>query len=116
MPIDLSAYRLEIESQLAALDAALRQAAAGAGTVELDQSSVGRLSRMDALQQQAMAQGMMERMRTRRRRLEAALRRIDDGSFGACCECGSELDEARLLQDPAAVFCADCMTERELRG
>ncbi len=75
--------------------------------VELDQVSVGRLSRMDALQQQAMSE------ETRRRRvralpaIDAALDRMAQGEYGYCQECGEEIPEARLLLDPATAFCVD---------
>jgi DnaK suppressor protein len=79
--------------------------------VELDQSKVGRLSRMDALQQQAMAAGLRERLLLRKRRLEAALARVDTNSFGTCCKCSEDVALARLLADPGAPFCAICQEE-----
>jgi DnaK suppressor protein len=90
-----------------------RTAADNARTVTLDQSSVGRLSRMDAMQQQAMAQASMQRLQLQRRRLEAALQRVQQGSYGACCECGGPIGLERLLSDPAAPFCMDCQEERD---
>lgn len=77
-------------------------------TVELDQQSVGRLSRMDAMQQQAMNQATE---RTRQRdlnRIKAALVRIDDGEYGYCSNCGEEIATARLEIDPMAVQCIKC--------
>jgi DnaK suppressor protein len=56
--------------------------------VELDQQAVGRLSRMDALQGQAMARGLEARRGARGRAIAAALLRIDDGEFGYCEDCG----------------------------
>jgi DnaK suppressor protein len=79
--------------------------------VELDQSKVGRLSRMDAMQQQAMAAGLRERSLLKKRRLDAALARIDAGSFGTCCKCGEDVAVARLLADPGTPFCAICQEE-----
>lgn len=81
-------------------------------TVVLDQSSVGRLSRMDALQQQAMAQTTRQRAETALRRIEAALRRCEDGSYGYCLECDEPINERRLELDPAAAFCIACAEER----
>ena len=88
-----------------------RQAAAA--TVELDQSSVGRLSRMDALQQQAMAQDGRQRAELALRRIEAALRRCDEGSYGECLECGEPIDPRRLELDPAATLCIGCAAARD---
>lgn len=90
----------------------LAQAAAEASTVELDQTSVGRLSRMDAMQQQAMAQERQQRLRQRQRQLLAAQDRLAKGAFGRCCECDEDIDPARLQQDPAVVFCMACQIER----
>lgn len=81
-------------------------------TVMLDQSSVGRLSRMDALQQQAMAQSTRQRVELELRRIEATLRRCDDGSYGYCLECDEPIDPRRLELDPAATLCIACAETR----
>lgn len=113
MTANFESYRARLQTELQHLQAAGEQANAAAATVMLDQSSVGRLSRMDAMQQQAMAQGMRERLALRQRKLEAALARIEAGRYGLCCGCGTMLKPERLDADPAAVFCADCAAERE---
>lgn len=103
-----------MQRQLTETLAALELSAANdTGTVQLDQSRVGRLSRMDAMQQQAMSQSLKDRLLRNRRRLEAALDRINDGSFGLCCRCEDELELERLENDPAVPFCADCQDEIE---
>lgn len=113
MNLDFGAFRRRLEADLARLNEALSQASHSAGTVTLDQSSVGRLSRMDAMQQQAMARAMEHRLQTQKRKLMAALDRIESGTFGLCCQCESDLEPARLQSDPAVVFCAGCLLERE---
>ena len=110
---DTAGHRERLQAELLQVTEALRQAGASAATVVLDQSSVGRVSRMDAMQQQAMAKGMQERLLTRHRKLTAALARVDAGSYGLCCECLARLEDERLEADPAAVFCQDCAEERE---
>ncbi|MEO1161516.1 MAG: TraR/DksA C4-type zinc finger protein [Pseudomonadota bacterium] len=76
--------------------------------VELDQQSVGRLSRMDAMQRQAMAQAQ-ERARTAElARLDQAMRRLEDGEYGWCATCGDKIAAARLDVDPAAAVCVEC--------
>lgn len=77
-------------------------------TVELDQQSVGRLSRMDALQQQAMAEAEASRRRAEVARIDAALKRIEDDGFGWCLECGEAIARGRLEADPAAACCIGC--------
>ena len=76
--------------------------------VELDQARVGRLSRMDALQVQAMAIEAERRRAVELQRIDAALGRIADGEFGACTACGEEIAAKRLDFDPAAPTCIDC--------
>ncbi|WP_127144031.1 TraR/DksA family transcriptional regulator [Pelagibacterium montanilacus] len=76
--------------------------------VELDQQSVGRLSRMDALQGQAMADASQHRRQRRIIELEAALRRLEDSEYGLCVECGETIAARRLAIDPAAAKCIHC--------
>lgn len=113
---NVDAYRRRIEAELQDVEQALAQADAAAGTVMLDQSSVGRLSRMDAMQQQAMAAGLRGRQASQMVKLRSALDRVAAGTFGLCCQCESEIDAGRLDGDPAAVFCADCSMARERHG
>ena len=97
----LLALRDELEA-LAATNAQDRK------VVELDQQSVGRLSRMDALQGQAMAQETMRRRAQELKRIEAALARIAEDEYGWCAACGEEIVAARLDLDPMAALCAGC--------
>lgn len=112
MSIDLTYFRNRIVEGLVNVKAAIAEANSASATVMLDQSSVGRLSRMDAMQQQAIAQGIRERQEMQKAKLEAALARIDSGSFGACCECGEPVEAERLALDPSVVFCLTCQGER----
>jgi DnaK suppressor protein len=79
--------------------------------VELDQASVGRLSRMDAMQVQAMAQESARRRQRRLIGIEGALRRIASGDYGFCFVCGEEIDARRLAADPTITRCLACMEE-----
>jgi len=81
--------------------------------VALDQQSVGRLSRMDALQMQAMAEESERRRAFDLTRIDAALRRLDDGDYGYCVECGEEIAVKRLEIDPAASHCISCASLAE---
>jgi len=82
-------------------------------TVELDQGRVGRLSRMDAMQAQAMSKETGRRRRDALRRVEAALRRIEEGDYGYCLECGETIAAARLDIDPSAQLCIRCASALE---
>ena len=76
--------------------------------VELDQQSVGRLSRMDAMQVQAMAQAVEGRRRQRQAQIVAALKRLDEGEYGYCVVCGEDIPAKRLEVDLTAARCVDC--------
>lgn len=86
-----------------------REALDGRQAVELDQSRVGRLSRMDALQGQAMNNAIAERRRATLARIEAALSRLDEDEFGYCMICGDEIAEKRLELDPTVSTCTSCI-------
>ena len=83
-------------------------------TVELDQTRVGRLSRMDAMQAQAMSKETGRRRRQKLIQIEAALRRIDENDYGICQECGEEIATARLEFDPTMLLCIECASAREI--
>ena len=90
------------------LTAQKESAGESAQTVSLDQSSVGRLSRMDALQSQQMALESRRRLDIQLNRVKAALERIENGEYGYCASCGEEINRRRLEVDPANPFCVDC--------
>lgn len=79
-----------------------------AATVKLDQTSVGRLSRMDAMQQQAMARSLGERATRSLQQIDAALRRCDENRYGMCLKCDEPIDPRRLELNPAVTRCMDC--------
>lgn len=105
---DSAAFRRLIRDRLAGLEAENRLGQKGQDVVHLDQQSVGRLSRMDALQNQAMAKAQQVRRDAETRRLIAALARIEEGEYGYCSECGEDIAPARLELDPAATRCISC--------
>lgn len=79
-------------------------------TVELDQTSVGRLSRMDAMQQQQMALASSRQKQVRLQVIEAALKRMEEGEYGYCQRCDEEIPEKRLELDPATAVCVKCLS------
>lgn len=81
--------------------------------VQLDQQSVGRLSRMDAMQGQALSQASDQRRKARIMALDAAIRRFDDDEFGFCVDCGEPIAIARLRVDPATNLCIACAHSAE---
>ena len=77
--------------------------------VELDQSQVGRLSRMDAMQVQEMALEQERRREIEIKKINAALTRIAKGEYGFCLKCGKVISSKRLQFDPSAPLCVDCV-------
>jgi DnaK suppressor protein len=101
---------LEIRTELESVAAT---GADSAAIVELDQSKVGRLSRMDAMQAQAMAKASGQRRDAALRDITAALQRIDNGDYGICIDCDEAIAAQRLEFDPTVIRCIDCAIKRE---
>ena len=106
--MDTALYRPRLEDELASLTAESAAAKDARAPVELDQQSVGRLSRMDAMQVQAMAEETERRRQARMQAIRAALKRMDAGDYGYCVTCDEEISEKRLDLDPATATCIDC--------
>lgn len=104
----LRRFRDRLDALLANLDADDALGAEAQKVVTLDQCAVGRLSRMDALQGQAMAKAAQARREATRKRIAAAVARIEAGEFGYCTDCGEEIAEKRLALDPTTPTCISC--------
>lgn len=100
----------QLRAELLAAAEAGRESAA---VVELDQSKVGRLSRMDAMQAQAMAQASEQRREQMLRQIDAALKRIDDDEYGHCLQCDEAINPKRLEFDPTVTLCIECANKAE---
>ena len=105
MTLDPKARLLALQAELLALSEA---AGEDRKPVELDQQSVGRLSRMDSIQVQAMAKAADARRAKELRRIEAALKRVEADEYGWCVACGEAIEPKRLEVDPAAPRCSEC--------
>ena len=111
--IDLKHFEeklLDLQEQIMGVAALVGESAR---TVELDQNRVGRLSRMDAMQGQAIAQASAERQAEQLNLIELALARIDDNEFGFCLECDNDIAIARLDADPMVKCCIECASKME---
>lgn len=104
----LEGFRAELLRAVKRLERSMRTTEVAARPVTLDQTSVGRLSRIDAIQSQSLAQGMQERERQKLAFLQAALKRIEDGTYGICTGCGSQIRAERLAFFPEVPTCVDC--------
>ena len=106
--VDSDYFRQLVKKRQAEINHIRERAEEGADVVELDQTQVGRLSRMDAMQMHEMN---LESQRRRKRELlalEHALKRIEDGSYGECVRCGEDINSRRLEIDLTATLCIDC--------
>ncbi len=102
---DFKASLLDLQAKLKAMH---DDSATWRAPVTLDQESVGRLSRMDAMQQQQMAEAEARRRTSDLARIDAALKRIDEGEYGLCASCGEAIAIKRLEIDPMASQCIGC--------
>ena len=115
-PQQIEQLRQLLVAQQDELENLVNSAHSGTQTVTLDQQSVGRVSRIDALQQQQMAIANQQQASAQLRSIEQALRRIDaGGDYGLCEECGEAIAFARLQAQPGACLCIGCQSASESR-
>ena len=109
----IKARLLALQQQLISYQQTGKEAA---DTIELDQSRLGRLSRMDALQGQAMSQALNQRREIELLKISGALQRIETGDYGYCVKCGEEIAPQRLALDPATPLCLPCAEAAEKKS
>lgn len=111
MTEDSAAYRELLSARLAELGEQDRISAGDRAPVTLEQDSVGRLSRIDAMQVQAMALAQERRRSAERVAIAAAMERLDSGDYGYCIACGDSIAAARLRNNPTVLKCLDCAAD-----
>lgn len=111
-PERLESFRRRLLDAKGSAAALLDQTKGDEKTVE-PSSTVGRLSRMDAIQVQAMSQMSRRQLQIRVLQYEAALAAIDRGNYGICRECKEPISLARLEAVPEAPFCMACQESFE---
>jgi DnaK suppressor protein len=104
----LEELRSELERQLSKLQRSMRTTNRAMKPVQLDQSSVGRLSRIDNLQTQELTAGLQAREQAKLGQILEALKRMEVGTYGTCVICGEPVAFERLLVFPEAPNCVDC--------
>lgn len=107
-PGQVEDLRAELERQLDRLKRSMEVTDEALRPVELDQTAVGRLSRMDALQNRSLTQNLREREKAKLADLTEALNRIRDGTYGVCAVCGGTIPFERLFVVPETPACAPC--------
>ena len=106
--MDINNIKADLVARRQALVELAEDAEGAQKPVELDQTRVGRLSRMDALQGQAMAQETARRRNNEVARIDAAIKRVDEDEYGYCLACGEKIATQRLALDPMAAVCVTC--------
>lgn len=101
--------RSELERQLHRLQKSMAITDEALQTVELDQTAVGRLSRIDSLQNQSLSKGLREREVARLAQIVEAIERLERGTYGDCVSCGGAIPFERLFVFPEAPECASCV-------
>lgn len=107
-PEQIAELQEELERQLARLERSMRTTEEAMEPVELDQAAVGRLSRIDSLQNQGLTRNLQERERVKLAQIQGAFRRLTEGTYGLCITCGSEVPFGRLYVVPEAPTCTAC--------
>jgi len=100
--------RAELDHQLRRLERSMQVTEAAMEPVKLDQTAVGRLSRIDSLQNQGLTRNLHEREKVKLAHIQEACRRIEEGTYGLCVSCDSEIPFERLYVMPEAPICATC--------
>ena len=113
--MDVTFFQQLIDSEITELRSLSSNSRESRAPVQLDKQSVGRLSRMDAMQQQSMDMAREERRQARLASLASARRRIESDDYGYCDNCGIEIGLRRLEARPTASLCIDCKTLDEIK-
>jgi len=108
MDISLADYKDRLLDEKRQIESMIKATEGNISAVTLDQTKVGRLSRMDALQSQAMSREVDRRRQLELKRIDAALARIEAGEFGYCITCGEDIEPARLKHNPSLPQCGAC--------
>jgi DnaK suppressor protein len=106
---ELEQFRERLTAMQDEIRAISESAAQDLKPVMLDQTSVGRVSRVDAMQLQQMSHEAARRRQQLLVKIEGALRRIESGRFGLCFLCRMEIGLRRLSADPTITRCRDCV-------
>ncbi len=106
--MDINTAKRRLTAMLAELEILRAQAAENRKPIALDQTSVGRLSRMDSLQIQAMDNAAETSRSKQALRIKAALSRIENDDFGYCVTCDEPIAPKRLDLDPSTPLCINC--------
>jgi DnaK suppressor protein len=112
-PLNLSRFKNRLIALRQELDTVKKIGDQASEPVELDQTRMGRLSRMDAMQAQAISVASKIRREAKLKQVAAALERIEQDHYGWCIDCGELIAAKRLEFDPTTVLCIACAEKAE---
>ena len=72
------------------------------------ENAIGRVSRMDAINNQSVNQAALNTAEIKLNNLKIALSKIDDSDFGVCVKCNKPIPLGRILLIPQAITCVNC--------
>lgn len=105
--------RQDLEDKKASLEQSIAAAKEATETVKLDQTLMGRVSRVDALQQQAMAIATHQQQLQELKQVEQALEKFDEDEYGYCESCDEVIAFKRLKIKPESIYCIQCQSRLE---
>lgn len=105
---DLKHFRKKLLSRQKTLTKLIEEGNNEEKPVNIDESQVGLLSRLEAMEEKAVAEEISHKRENELTRIEIALKRMEKGEYGFCSTCGEDIDKKRLELDPSALFCIDC--------
>lgn len=109
--MDVKAIKKQLETRRQEIQQLEETAEALHTSVELDQTRIGRLSRMDAIQAHEMEEETERRRQAEIQRIDAALQRISEGEYGDCVRCGEDIEPKRLAAEPSVPTCIGCASQ-----
>lgn len=98
----------QLDHVIQKLERSMRTTEEALRPVELDQTAVGRLSRIDSLQNQGLTRNLHDREQAKLGQVVTAIERIDAGTYGLCVDCGGEIRFERLQVFPETPICTGC--------
>ncbi|NVK12508.1 MAG: TraR/DksA family transcriptional regulator [Gammaproteobacteria bacterium] len=113
MNLQLNDIRERLVTKLSELDRALELTSNHAQTVVLDQTAVGRVSRVEAMQDQQLGLAHQRQIAVDILLVKKALRKLETGEYGLCERCDDDIPTARLKLVPECECCVECLSEIE---
>ena len=102
-----AALKTKIAEQLSTLSEEIIELQAITKPIPLD-SAIGRVSRMDAINNRSINEAALRTARIKQKSLVATLKNIDGDDFGICVRCGDAIPQGRMLLLPHTTRCVQC--------